>query len=85
MPACILLLRIRKFFIPLPWFLLWLLLAPFVLLGWFVGNIVLIFDPDNYPMKAARESWRVLLLMMGLHGTEVKVNTNDENILIKFI
>ncbi len=85
MPACILLFRIRNFFIPLPWFLVWCLLAPFVLLGWFVGNIGLIFDPDSYPMKVASQSWRVLMLLMGLHGTEVKVNTDEENILIKFI
>jgi hypothetical protein len=85
MPACILLLRIKNFFIPLPWFLVWCLGAPFVFLGWFVGNIGLIFDPDSYPMRAASESWRVLLLLMNLHGTEVKVDTGAENILIKFI
>ena len=85
MPACILLLRIRNFVIPLPWFLVWCLMAPFVLLGWFVGNIWLIFDHDSYPMKVASQSWRVLMLLMGLHGTEVKVNTDTENILIKFI
>ena len=85
MPACILLFRIRKFFIPLPWFLLWLILAPFAFLGWFAGHIGLIFDPDSHPMKAASECWRILLLMMSLHGTEVNVNTDEENILIKFI
>ncbi|NOQ21995.1 MAG: hypothetical protein GQ565_05005 [Candidatus Aegiribacteria sp.] len=85
MPACILLLRIRKFLIPLPWFLVWCALAPFVLLGWFVGHIGLIFDPDSYPMRAASQSWRILMLLMDLHGTEVEVNTDEENILIKFI
>jgi len=85
MPACILLFRIRNFFIPLPWFLIWCLMAPFVLLGWFVGHIGLIFDPDSYPMKVASQSWRFLMLLMGLHGTEVKVDTVAENILIKFI
>ena len=85
MPACILLLRIKKFFIPLPWFLIWCLGAPFVLLGWFVGHIGLIFAPDSYPMRAASESWRVLMLLMNLHGTEVKVDTGAENISIKFI
>lgn len=85
MPACILLLRIRKFFIPLPWFLVWLLLSPFILLVWFAGHLGLIFDPDSYPMKAASQSWRFLMLLMCLHGTEVNVNTVEENILIKFI
>jgi len=85
MPACILLLKIRKFLIPLPWFIIWLALSPFALLGWFFGNIGLIFKPDNYSMRAASESWRVLLLLMTLHGLEVNVNSNDENILVKFI
>jgi hypothetical protein len=85
MPACILLFRIRKLILPLPWFILWLLLAPIVLIGWFLGNIGLIFDPDNYPLKAASESWRLLMLLMSLHGTEVKVDTNAEHIQLKFI
>jgi len=85
MPACILLLKIRKFILPIPWFILWLMLAPFVLIGWFLGNIGLIFDPDNYPLKAASESWRFLLLLMSLHGTEIKVDTDEEHILLKFI
>lgn len=85
MPACILLLRIRNFFIPFPWFIIWVFLLPFVLLGWFAGNIGLIFNPDSYFMKAASQSWRFLMLLMHLHGTEVKVNTSEENILIKFI
>lgn len=85
MPACILLLRIKNIIIPLPWFIIWVLLAPFVLIGWFVGNIGLIFDPDSFIMKTASQSWRILMFLMGLHGTEVKVNTTEENILIKFI
>lgn len=85
MPACILLLRIKNFFIPLPWFISWVLLAPFVLIGWFAGNIGLIFDPDSYFMKAASQSWRVLILLMRLHGTEIKVKSHEDNILIKFI
>ena len=86
MPACILLFRIRKLILPLPWFILWLLLSPFVLIGWFFGNIGLIIDPDSYPMRAASESWRILHLLMSLHGTEVKVDTtSNEHILLKFI
>ena len=85
MPACILLFRIKNILIPLPWFLLWFFLAPFAFLGWFAGHVGLIFDPDSYVMRAASECWRILLLMMNLHGTEVKVDTNEENILIKFI
>ncbi len=85
MPACILLFRIKNFFIPLPWFLVWCLGAPFVLIGWFVGHIGLIFVPDSYPMRAASESWRILMLLMCLHGTEVNVNTVNDKILIKFI
>ncbi len=85
MPACILLFRIKNFFIPLPWFLVWCLGAPFVLIGWFVGHIGLIFDPDSYPMRAASESWRILMLLMRLHGTEINVKTAKDKILIKFI
>jgi len=85
MPACILLLRIRNFNIPLPWFIVWIILSPFVFLGWLAGSVALIFDPDSYPMMVARESWRILVLLAGLHGTEVRVNSKKESILIKFI
>lgn len=85
MPAWILLFRIRKFIIPLPWFLVWLLLAPFILLAWFAGHLWLIFDPDSYPMRLASQSWRFLILIMCLGGTEVRIDTDTENILISFI
>ncbi len=85
MPACILLFRIRNIIIPFPWFVVWIILSPFVFLGWLAGSIALKLNPDSYSMIVARESWRILILMAGLHGTEVKVSTNKENILIKFI
>lgn len=85
MPALLLLLRVKRFLIPLPWFLLWLFLAPFALLGWLVGNTGLIFFPGSRTLKLLAESWRAVLLLMSLHGTEVRVDSADANVLVKFI
>ncbi|MBD3276748.1 MAG: hypothetical protein GF388_00460 [Candidatus Aegiribacteria sp.] len=83
MPAMLMLLRIKKVIIPIPWFLLWLLLLPFALLGWLIGHTGLIADPDNRWLRAASEFWRVPLLLMSMHGLEVRVRSKEDNVLIK--
>lgn len=85
MPAFILLLRIRKAVIPLPWFLVWLLAAPFALAGWLAGNIGLIFFPESFVMRALSQAWRLVLFIMTMHGTEVRIESEEENLLIEFI
>ncbi|MBN2587268.1 MAG: hypothetical protein JXA64_09055 [Candidatus Fermentibacteraceae bacterium] len=85
MPAFILLLKVKRVLIPLPWFIIWLLAIPFALLGWLVGNMALIFRPGSYAMLAASQAWRVVLLMMRMHGIRVHVDTEDEEVLVQFI
>ncbi len=85
MPAMIMILKIGKVTVPLPWFLLWLLALPLAVLGWLVGNIGLVFFPESYSMRAASLSPRVVMLLLSLHGLELKVDSSSENVLIQFI
>lgn len=85
MPAWILLLKIRKLCLPLPWFLFWIVLAPFVLIATLTGNLARLLGISGYPLRVMSESWRMLMMLTCLHGTEVSVNTSEENILIRFI
>ncbi|OPL18909.1 MAG: hypothetical protein AVO35_02975 [Candidatus Aegiribacteria sp. MLS_C] len=84
-PAMILLLRIGRVPVPLPWFIIWLLALPFAILGFLAGNIGLLFSPGSYAMLAASQMWRVVLLMMSVHGMKVHVDTADEQVLLQFI
>jgi hypothetical protein len=85
MPAFILLLKVKRVVIPLPWFIIWLLAIPFALLGWLVGSMALVFFPRSYAMLAASQAWRVVLLMMRMQGIRVHVDTEDEEVLVQFI
>jgi hypothetical protein len=86
MPAWLFILRIGKFPVPLPWFLLWLLLSPFVLLAVIVGTAGRLLGSKAYPIRVMRESWRVLLLITCLHGLLVDVVTgSDQRIRLRFI
>jgi hypothetical protein len=85
MPAFLLILRIGKVTVPLPWFLIWLLAIPFAILGWFVGNIALFFFPDSYFMRAAANAWRAVLCVMFIGGLKVKVDSSEEKVLVQFI
>lgn len=85
MPAWILLLRIRNFLIPIPWCIIWILLLPFILITSIVGYLARLSGLKNYTFRLLSESWRILMLIICLHGTEVRVNTGEENILLKFI
>ncbi len=84
MPAVLLLLRIGRVVVPLPWFILWLILLPFVPLAWLVGLIGSLFsdrDVFRFLMVAPWVYW----MLISLHGTEVRIESGKENILIKFI
>ncbi len=85
MPAFILLLKVKRVVIPLPWFIIWLLAIPFAFLGWLVGSVALFFFPRSYAMLAASQAWRVVLMMMRMHGIRVHVDTEDEEVLVQFI
>jgi hypothetical protein len=84
MPAILLLLRIGRVTVPLPWFLIWLVLLPFVPLAWLVGMIGSIFsDADLFRFFTAAPF--VYWMLVSLHGTEVRVDGSGENVLVKFI
>lgn len=85
MPAMILLLKIGRVPIPLPWFIIWLLALPFAILGFIVGNIGLLIFPGSFAMLAASQLWRVVLMIMSVHGMKVHVDTDEEEVLIQFI
>ncbi len=85
MPAWILLLRIRNFMIPIPWFIIWILPLPLILITSIVGYLARLSGLNNYIFSLLSESWRILMLIMCLHGIEVRVDTDEENILLKFI
>ena len=84
-PASVLILRIGRVAVPLPWFLLWLFLLPFVFLGWLIGNIGLLLFPKSYHMRVLSQSWRLVQILISLQGTDIRVNTAQENIRIRFI
>ena len=85
MPAWILLIRIKKLIIPIPWFIIWILPLPVILVTSIIGYLVRLSGLKNYIFRLLSESWRVLMLIICMHGIEVRVDTNEENILIKFI
>lgn len=87
MPALFLLFRIGRMRcpIPLPWFPVWLLLLPFAVLGQAVGAAAVLF-------RARRGTWPVFLseslavwsILPGLHGTEITVSSEAENLSFRF-
>ncbi len=84
MPAVLLLLRIGRVVVPLPWFILWLVLLPFVPLAWLVGLVGSLFS-DRYVFRFMMAAPWVYWMLISLHGTEVRVESENENILVKFI
>ena len=84
MPAILLLLRIGRVTVPLPWFILWLILLPFVPLAWFVGMVGSIFSDRDIFRFLMTAPW-VYWMLISLHGTEVRVQSGNDNILVKFI
>jgi len=82
MPAFFLLLRIGCFVIPLPWFVLWLMLLPFVPLAIILSPF---FSRKHYGkvLQNAHLAWWCLT---ALHGLRVDVNgRNKENIYFSFV
>lgn len=85
-PAWLFILRIGNFRLPLPWFLLWLLLLPFVLLASIVGAAGSLLGSKTVPMQIMRESWRLLVLLICLHGLLIDVRSgHSEHIRLQFI
>jgi len=85
MPALLLILRIGKVTVPLPYFLVWLLAIPFAVIGWLVGLAGVLVKPGSWIMRVCRQAWRIPLLLMRMHGTEVRVDGPDARVMVKFI
>jgi hypothetical protein len=84
MPALLLVLRIGRIVLPLPWFILWLILLPFVPLAWLTGLIGSLFSDRDVFRFLMAAPW-VYWMLIALHGTEVRIESQRENILVKFI
>ncbi len=82
MPAFFLILRIRRFLLPLPWFIFWLLLLPFVPLAMIAAPFFRNQEYGNI-MRNAHLAWWV---MVALHGLKVDVNSKDgDSVYLSFV
>jgi hypothetical protein len=87
MPALFLLFRIGRMPcpIPVPWFPVWLVLLPFAALGQAAGAAAALFRPGRGTWPAMlSESMAVWSILPGLHGTEITVSSEAENLSFRF-
>ena len=73
MPAFFLIVKIWKVPIPIPWFLLWLLLLPFVPVAILVSPL---FSGSDYG-KLLRNAHLAWYMIVSLHGLKVDINSRD--------
>lgn len=88
MPALLLVLRIGRmpFPVPFPWFLVWVPLLPFALLGQAAGSVASVFNGKRSTALAALAgSMRIWGLVTCLHGLEVMVRSSEDNLVFRFI
>lgn len=85
MPAWILLMKIGKVPLPIPWFILWLVLAPLVPVAWMLGTIGRLLGLKGLVIGILEESWRLFLMITCLHGLEVNVRSSEEKVRFSFI
>jgi len=82
MPAFFLLMRIKKFVVPLPWFIFWLILLPLVPIAVIVSPFLRNRELGSI-MKNAHLAWWVLV---ALHGLKVDVNSkNGDRVFLSFV
>ena len=82
MPAFFLLVRIKRFVLPLPWFPFWLILLPFVPLAILISPF---FARENYGrvLQNAHLAWWAVT---ALHGLKVAVDSSDgDRIFLSFV
>ncbi len=75
MPAFFLIVKVGKVPIPLPWFLLWLLLIPLVPLAILISP----FLPRSDQRKLLRNAHLAWWIIVSLHGLKVDVNSRDDH------
>lgn len=76
MPATFVLLRIGWLVLPLPWFLLWVVLSPLALLAWLLGAVGTAIS-GRWEYRTLLQAPRVLLLLVMLHGLCVDVRESE--------
>lgn len=82
MPAFFLVVRIKRFLLPLPWFIFWLLLLPLVPIAMLISP----FFRHEYYGRALQNAHLAWWIMVGLHGLKVDVNSRDgEQIYLSFV
>ena len=82
MPAFLLLIKIKKMVIPLPWFLLWILLLPFVPIAMIISPFFRRKEYGNILQNAHLAWW----FMAGLHGLTVDVNSKKgDSVYLSFV
>ncbi len=82
MPAFLLLVKIKKVVIPFPWFLLWILLLPFVPIAIIISPFFRRKEYGNI-LKNAHLVWWA---MAGLHGLTVDVNSKKgDSVFLSFV
>ncbi len=88
MPALLLVLRFGRmpFPLPLPWFPVWLVLLPLAILGQFVGSVSAVLARKRSDtlvlLSASMAAWS---LITRLHGLEITVRSEKENLQFMFI
>jgi hypothetical protein len=84
MPAFLLILRTGRMIIPLPWFLVWLILLPFGILAWLAGLIASLFS-RKWEFRALTQALRVLHLLMSLSGTRCDFSSEGRRFAVAWI
>ena len=84
MPAVLLILRIGRVVVPLPWFLFWVILLPFVPLAWLIGLMGSLFSERDLFRFLVIAPWAYCVLLC-LHGTELRIESRNANVLVRFI
>ena len=73
--------RGRRWWIPLPLFLLWLILAPLAIV-WVPLVIVVCAIVDINPFQAMGTTWQ---LLAGLRNLQLDVETREADVVLRFI
>jgi hypothetical protein len=87
MPAMFLMMRFGRmpFSVPLPWFLLWVLLLPFALLAQLAGWMTLALGIKVHAARVLQVSMAAWSILPGLHGLGISVRSKSENLQFRFV
>jgi hypothetical protein len=84
MPAILMVLRVGRWIIPLPWFLLWVILLPFAILAWLAGLAASLFS-DRWEFRALVQAPRALYMIMSLSGMRCDVTSEGRRMAVAWI